>query len=145
MAQPVAGRMRAGFATHRTMRGGMAIVLVTIAAIFAVSTYITLQQIREHNQYGRTINLAGRQRMLLEEMTLAASAVAHGDETQRPILVQAEAEFDAALGRLRRGDSAQGILAPPSGIRGALNGIAERWTFLPAATRHCRRGAGGRW
>jgi len=114
------------------MRGSMAIVLVSLGAILVVGTLMTFRQIHEHDQYGRTINLAGRQRMLLETMMLEASAVAHGDDAQRPALAQTEAEFDTSLTHLQQGDGGLGVVAPPAEIRAALDGIAELWLVFRA-------------
>jgi diguanylate cyclase (GGDEF)-like protein len=104
----------------------MALVLVSIGLIFGASALITFRQIREHDRYGRTINLAVRQRMLLEKMTFEASAVAHGSSRQRALLDQTESEFDAALKDLRSGDR-PGIAEPGADVRAALNSISERW------------------
>ncbi len=112
------------------MRGRMAVVLVSLAALFVISTVVTFGLIREHGRYGQAINLAGRERMLLMKMTLEASAIAHGDDTQRPVLEETEAEFDAALGNLRRGDPQGGIPAPASDVRTALDAIEGRWLIF---------------
>jgi diguanylate cyclase (GGDEF)-like protein/putative nucleotidyltransferase with HDIG domain len=128
MAQPVLGNhTKAGNVRGGTIRGYMALALVGIGLVFASSAFITFRQIREHGQYGRTINLAGRQRMLLEKITLEASAVHHGSTRQGPMLEQTEAEFDTSLENLRRGDDRLGIAAPTTDIRRALDGIAEQW------------------
>jgi diguanylate cyclase (GGDEF)-like protein/putative nucleotidyltransferase with HDIG domain len=110
----------------------MALVIIGIGLIFATSTFITFRQIREHDHYGRSINLAGRQRMLLEKMTFEANAVHHGSANQGPNLKQTEAEFDAALATLRRGNHDQGIIAPTTETRAALDGIAEQWIAFRA-------------
>jgi diguanylate cyclase (GGDEF)-like protein len=128
MAQPSPGNhTKAGKVRRGTMRGHMALALVSIGLIFAASSFITFQQIRVHDRYGRSINLAGRQRMLLEKMTLEASAFAHGSARARPVLEQTEADFDTSLGNLRRGNGRLGIVAPAADARTALDGIAEQW------------------
>jgi two-component sensor histidine kinase len=77
----------------------------------------------------RIINVAGRQRMLSFELYEWARMVSSGQDEDRPGLGHLIAEFDAALGALRRGGVVLGVPIPaaPAEVVPSLTAVDGLW------------------
>lgn len=86
----------------------------------------------------RSINLAGQQRMLIEQMTAQSVMVAMGIDLDRNMrgLSAARAMFDRTLGALRDGDSELGLsgTSQPE-VLTALARVADQWSEFDAVIR----------
>jgi signal transduction histidine kinase len=77
----------------------------------------------------KVINIAGRQRMLSQEMTKLANSIAAGHEDDREALGEVIAEYNSSLWVLIRGGSAMGYEVPPApdSVLPSLNRNLELW------------------
>ncbi len=86
--------------------------------------------------FSKTVNIAGRQRMLSQLMSKSFCFVALGIDAdrQRVLLAKAKDEFHTVLAALETGDVAQNILPPPTfKTKQKLARVRELWTqILPA-------------
>jgi len=92
----------------------------------------------------KTINIAGRQRMLSQLMAKSFCFVVLDidSQAQRAALTKAIQEFDTALAGLRNGSPEQGLVAPPNReVRAQLNRVAEIWEELRPVIQRAGAGA----
>ncbi len=107
--------------------GRMAALLLLLGGLFAASTYVTFQHLEQQEADGRVINLAGRQRMLLKQMSVEWHAVERGSIEMVPALSATAAEYDAVLRNLQQGSTARSIPGPPDGVEDDLALLATMW------------------
>jgi two-component system, NarL family, nitrate/nitrite sensor histidine kinase NarX len=82
----------------------LGIVLAGFLALMLVSVGVTFAGLETERQDGRVINLAGRQRMLVQEMArLALQYEQEGEDHYRAELTQASGAFARSFGALRDG------------------------------------------
>lgn len=109
----------------RTMRGGMAVVLLVLGLLFCLNTFVAFSGIRSREENGRIINLAGRQRMLVQTALLLAHQSHHGDDTARARLAETMGELDRAFAELA--GETPGAEGPPASVRPSLERARATW------------------
>ncbi|MFB6081544.1 MAG: type IV pili methyl-accepting chemotaxis transducer N-terminal domain-containing protein [Halanaeroarchaeum sp.] len=92
-----------------------------------------LVQAQEHD--GAAIDMAGRQRMLTQQMTKYALQVAAGDDGQRAPLEESAAAFDRSLRTLRFGDESAGIPSAPPRVADQLAEVNRTWAAFERDVR----------
>jgi methyl-accepting chemotaxis protein len=119
--------------------GAISALFVALIATGAALTSATIQRSRGDS---RVINLAGRQRMLVQQMAKDAFAVLRG-EPAIASLQAGVAQFDQTLTALLKGDPRQGLEAQEDPhIRLRLEHVLKRWQhFRPHAEGLALQGA----
>ncbi|WKZ42667.1 MAG: type IV pili methyl-accepting chemotaxis transducer N-terminal domain-containing protein [Anaerolineales bacterium] len=82
------------------------VLFVAFASLVAISVGITYWGLQTQQQDALVINLAGRQRMLVQQMTRLALQAQNGDETALVPLQESEIIFNRTLSALREGGDA---------------------------------------
>ena len=108
----------------------MILLLAAFAGLVAVSVAVTFWGIATQNKDALVINLAGRQRMLTQQMTWLALAQPNSPELETSIQ-----RFDQTLHALRDGGSTQdaagnSVILPPApnpGLQAQLDEVLETW------------------
>ncbi|MGB1249208.1 MAG: methyl-accepting chemotaxis protein [Candidatus Promineifilaceae bacterium] len=119
----------------------LAVGLMTLAIAITIGSIINFTQL--HTSDARLINVAGRQRMLSQQMTKFALLVADGDDLAKTNLIQSTEEFGASLLALQQGT---GVLTPgeralpnldenfpgasSDDVVAALNKVASTWIIF---------------
>jgi diguanylate cyclase (GGDEF)-like protein len=109
----------------RTVRGRMAAVLLVLGALFFLNTFMVLNGIRSREENGRVINVAGRQRMLVQTALLRAYQIQGGDDAARRGLAETMGALDNAFAELA-GETPAGD-RPPASVRPALERARSVW------------------
>lgn len=127
---------------HKSIHGKLAALLLAFVALVSVSVGATYWGISTHRQDALTINLAGRQRMLIQLMTRLAEGYQNGrDQGVSDDLIQAADNFEQTLAALQYGGPApysQGttVTVPPAGgaeIQNQLGQLRQSWAPFRAA------------
>jgi len=112
-------------------------LLLSLLVIFTsyFSTFLNLlPQTRETENFGNTINLAGRQRMLIQRISKQAERVSLGVDSEKAALKESVKSFDATLNGLLRGNSSDQLLPPPTTeISVAMEQVEKAWKPLQTA------------
>ncbi len=107
------------------MRARMALILLVLGALFFADTFVIFNGVRERERSGQVINMAGRQRMLVQTALLWAHKVQSGDETARQSLAETIGALDAAFAELA--GETPGADGPPATVRPALDRARATW------------------
>lgn len=118
----------------------MAVVLLVLGALFFVNTYVVFNAVRAGEAHGRIVNLAGRQRMLVQTALLDARRVGEGDDEARWSLADALAAVDSAFADLA---GERPGAAPPASVRPALEAAIDSWEDQRAQFEAVRRAPAG--
>lgn len=122
-----------------SIRGRMGAIFIAFAALVTVSVAVSYRIIETQAQDALIINLAGRQRMLLQQMTKNALEVEKNGQTATPhrqAAQEAAVTFDQTLRALLRGGSApylprQAAVIPATqnpAIANTLTQLSQTWT-----------------
>lgn len=125
----------------RTMRGRMAVVLLVLGALFFLNTFVVFSGIRSRDENGRIINLAGRQRMLVQTALLQAHQSQDGDDAAWRGLAGTMSELDRAFAELA--GETPGADGPPASVRPALDQARSTWEAQRAQLNVVRRAPAG--
>ncbi len=115
-----------------SFRFQLALILGLLGALFFVNATITFAYLTQHEADGRVINIAGRQRMLLEQIAFEAHVLDHDPDEARQAIAATAQEFEASLSDLRDRNSARGLPPAPPHIKSALDGVAADWASARA-------------
>jgi methyl-accepting chemotaxis protein len=128
-----------------SLRERIGLLFVAFFALITISVGATFLAIEAQQKDALIINLAGRQRMLLQAMTRHALELAsHSQEPfHRAALVEAVTTFESTRQALERGGPApyvpgqQVVLPPPRdpAVREALAQVRARWTSMEAMVK----------
>lgn len=82
------------------------LLFIAFASLVLVSVSVTYLGLQTQRQDALVINLAGRQRMLIQQMTRLAFQLQDGDESASVVLKESEEDFSQTLSALQHGGSA---------------------------------------
>ncbi len=111
----------------RGIRFKIGLIMAVFLILIMTSVIVTFWTVDSQKSDGRTINLAGRQRMLTQKMTKEALAILEGRMKDDDVFKTIEL-FDNTLNALIAGDVQQGI--PPVSeprLLAQLNKVKEMW------------------
>lgn len=125
-----------------SLRERIGVLFLAFSFLVVISVVAMFLAIETQQQDARVINLAGRQRMLLQAMTRHALEIEKhpGEALHREALAAASATFQSTLQALAQGGPApyapgqQVTLSPPQDptVREELAQVQERWTRMQA-------------
>jgi len=119
----------------------LTLLFVAFAVLVVVSISATYWGLHTQRQDALVINLAGRQRMLVQQMTRLAFQLQNGDESTRSVLQETEGIFSQTLFALRDGGTAPYLAGsvvslPPTRdpqLRAGLDDVEAAWVQFRAA------------
>ena len=110
----------------------LALLFLLFLALVTTSVTVTAWMVNDQHQDARVINLAGRQRMLVQQMTSQALQIGSGDDRQdhQQALSEAQAVFEQTLEALLNGGETyylpgQMVSVPAATSREIQDGLAE--------------------
>ncbi|MBT5774543.1 MAG: HAMP domain-containing protein [Dehalococcoidia bacterium] len=115
-----------------SVRRQITVAFVGLALVFLVNVFYVTDFLSSSQNDTAIVNIAGRQRMLSQNMSKAAFAVASGDEAARESLTAIAAEFDQNLTDLQAGNPQRGIAPPPASVAAQLEQVREIWEAFEA-------------
>jgi len=102
--------------------------ILSILIIIIVGLSLTVVYVHQSMKSdGKIINIAGKQRMLIQKMTKEAFMVASGDEKYRKTLNETAQIFDTTLNNLIYGNKELGIPPAPDEVKQQLLKVKEMW------------------
>ncbi len=123
-----------------TLRNRLGLLFLSFLILVTISVVATAWMVRDQDQDALVINLAGRQRMLVQQITSQALQIQAGQnqDEHRQILRDATTVFDQTLTALIAGGETQylpgqTVSVPATGsdtIRAELRELQQRWTMF---------------
>lgn len=123
-----------------TLRNRLGLLFLSFLILVTISVVATAWMVRDQDQDALVINLAGRQRMLIQQITSQALQIQAGQnqDEHRQILRDATTVFDQTLTALIAGGETQylpgqTVPIPAAGsetIRAELRDLQQRWTMF---------------
>lgn len=108
----------------RVKMSGLLLLVGFLLVANVAGVWIFLGQ-QDHD--GAVIDRAGRQRMLVQQMTIQAHYVAMGREDRRDDLVATATEYNRTLQALLTGDESMNVPPPPDPVKHELLETQEEW------------------
>jgi len=124
----------------KSLQGRLTLLFVAFALLVLISVGATVWGVETQRQDALVINLAGRQRMLTQQMARLAFESGVGEEAANAALRDTEQTFDQTLQALRDGGTAPYLsdttvtlpFTRDPGIRSALNQVELTWSDFRA-------------
>jgi two-component system nitrate/nitrite sensor histidine kinase NarX len=124
----------------KSIQGRLTLLFAAFALLVLVSVSATVWGLETQMQDALVINLAGRQRMLTQQMARLAFEAGAGENTANAALQETEQAFDQTLRALMDGGTAPYLsdttvtlpLTRDPGIRSALNDVTLTWSGFRA-------------
>ena len=124
----------------KSLQGRLTLLFVAFALLVLVSVSATIWGVETQRQDALVINLAGRQRMLTQQMARLAFESGEGEDFTNAALQDIEQTFDQTLRALLDGGEAPYLADTPAtlsptrdpGIRSALSDVALTWSGFRA-------------
>ncbi len=113
----------------------LSLLFIAFASLVMISVGVTYWELQAQQQDALVINLAGRQRMLIQQMTRLAFQLQDGDESTSAALQESEQIFSQTLSALQNGGTApyltNNVVKLPATrdpqILSALNEVESAW------------------
>ncbi|MBI5851945.1 MAG: type IV pili methyl-accepting chemotaxis transducer N-terminal domain-containing protein, partial [Planctomycetes bacterium] len=118
-----------------TKKVGALLLLFTLGGLTGLVAVLAYFVATKH--IGPFLDVAGRQRMVSEQMLAAVQGSEYGNSSARDVLRARMASFDVALAALESGGSVGDLelAPPPDAVRPELRAIRSRWDALDAPIR----------
>ena len=110
-----------------SVRRQITVALATFAVLFAVNVFYVGNFLSSSQNDTSIVNIAGRQRMLSQNMSKAAFAVASDEAGAREALATIASEFGQNLTDLQSGNAERGIAPPPASVATQLDVVRALW------------------